>query len=295
MLAAIVNGGRASRACSGCEAELSAVLLDKQDHYATVTLNRPDVRNAFDPGMIRELTDAFLGLNADSRLRAVILRGEGKSFCAGADLAWMQSMVGFTLEQNRKDSEQLFDMFATLNSCPVPILGVVHGHVMGGALGLLSACDIVAAESNTVFAFSEARLGLVPAVISPFVAQKIRPSAAYRFMLNADNFTAEDALRGGLIHFHGDSAAVDQFVQHNLRTIVENGPQAVRASKALLREVLPHPDWNQVRAQTTQLIAERRVSAEGQEGLRGFLEKRRPSWKVSFTAMVNSLFKGSGR
>jgi methylglutaconyl-CoA hydratase len=248
---------------------------------AVVSLNRPEVRNAFHPVMIEELRAVFAeDLNRDTKLRAVLLRGEGKSFCAGADLGWMQSMVNFTLTENQRDSESLFAMFAALRDCPVPLIGRVHGHVMGGALGLAAVCDIVAAEQQTLFCFSEVRLGLAPAVISPFVLEKMHPSHAHRYMLTAETFSAAEAKDVGLVHFRGDLAAVDDFVEKTLTMVTENGPEAVRATKRLLRLGAGRSEWDMIRAETTRVIAERRVSPEGQEGLRGFLEKRVPSWKV---------------
>ncbi len=254
---------------------------EKTGAVATVALNRPDVRNAFHPRMIEELTSLFRDdLNRDAGLRAVVLRGEGKAFCAGADLGWMKSMVGYTLEENRADSERLFAMFSAIRACPVPVVGRAHGFVMGGALGLIAVCDIVAAEAGTRFCFSEAKLGLAPAVISPFVLEKMHAAHAHRYMLTAEVFGAAEAVAAGLAHFTGDDAAVDGFISAVLGAVRDNGPAAVRATKSLLRANASRTDWDELKTQVTRTIAELRVSDEGQQGLRGFLEKREPPWRA---------------
>lgn len=258
------------------------VKVGRRGHVATVSLNRPDVRNAFHPRMIAELTRVFTDdLNRDSSLRAVVLRGEGKAFCAGADLGWMKSMVDYTLEENQTDSEKLFEMFAALRACPVPVIGRVHGFVMGGALGLTAVCDIVAAEAQTRFCFSEVKLGLAPAVISPFVLEKMHASYAHRYMLTGELFAVDEARAAGLVHFVGAETDIDAFISDTVKVIVENGPEAVRSTKGLLRLNREASNWDKWKSQTSRVIAERRVSPEGQEGLRGFLEKRSPSWKVN--------------
>jgi methylglutaconyl-CoA hydratase len=260
---------------------MNNIRLERKNMVATVWLNRPDVRNAFNPDVIAELTVLFnRDLNQDTKLRAVILRGEGKSFCAGADLGWMQSMVNYTLAENIHDSENLFRMFSVMRECPVPVIGQVHGHAMGGALGLVAVCDIVAAEMSTQFCFSEAKLGLAPAVISPFVLEKMHSAPAHRYMLTAEMFSAESAKEAGLVHFVGSSLETDTFVQKQIELIHENGPEAVRATKALLRFSAKPIDWAQVMAETTRVISERRVSAEGQEGLKSFFGKKSPNWRV---------------
>lgn len=259
----------------------STIRVQVIDGVATVTLHRPEVRNAIDAAMIRELTGAFGVLNARRDISAIVLRGEGKSFCAGADLHYMQSQANFTEEQNITDAEQLFEMFWTLRSCPHPVIGRLHGHVMGGALGLAAICDIAAAVDGTRFCFSEARLGLAPAVISPFVLERMRASHARRYMVTAETFAAPEALAADLLHFVGDESAVDGFIGRILEDLAKNGPDGMRATKGLLRAVSERTDWQSRRELTTKVIAERRVSAEGQEGLRSFFEKRDPSWRKS--------------
>ena len=253
--------------------------LSFSGRVATVALNRPEVRNAFHPVMIRELTTTFDSLAKRSDLSAIVVRGEGKSFCSGADLEYMKSMAGFSFDENVRDSSELFGMFAAMRSCPHPIVARVHGHAMGGALGLIAVSDIVAAVEGTQFCFSEVKLGLAPAVISPFVLDRMRASEARRYMLTAEVFGVDEAKHCGLIHHSGDEASVDRFVDSTLQALCQNGPAGVRATKALFLKVLAEGDWQKRRELTTRVIAERRASAEGQEGLRGFLEKREPSWR----------------
>lgn len=254
--------------------------LQIKDRIAEVTLSRPDVRNAFQPKLIRDLTKMFDGLAKRTDIAAIVLKGEGKSFCSGADLGYMKSMAGFSFEENVRDSGELFDMFWTLRACPHPIITRVHGHAMGGALGLIAVSDIVAAVEGTQFCFSEVKLGLAPAVISPFVLERMAVSTARRYMLTGEVFGAEEALSSGLAHFIGDESAVDSFIERTLAAMALNGPEGVRATKTLIMGVSSESDWRKRREMTTKVIAERRASAEGQEGLLGFFEKRAPSWRV---------------
>ena len=250
------------------------VELKEQNNVLTLTLSRPQVRNAFNDEMIVELTETFRKISTNKSARVLILQGEGESFCAGADLHWMKSMVNFSREDNIKDSKKLYDMFAAMESISFPIIGRIHGHVMGGALGLVSLCDIVAAESETQFCFSEVRLGLAPAVISSFVLKKMPRHKIHRFFLTGEVFRAEEASELGLSHFSGSLAEVDEFVQDMAKKISRNGPQAVRETKKLIQKISsePNPDY------TIDLIADLRVSSEGQEGLKAFFEKRKPTW-----------------
>lgn len=262
------------------QSKYETIQLSITGRVATVSLNRPDVRNAFHPNMIRELTEAFTVLGSRKDLSLLVLRGEGKSFCSGADLGYMKSMAGYSFEENEKDSQQLFGMFWALRSCPHPVVGRVHGHVMGGALGLVALCDVVAAVDGTQFCFSEVRLGLAPAVISPFVIERMNVSQARRYMMTGEVFTVADALASALVHFAGDDASVDRFLDGLVKSMCQNGPEGVRATKALIRTMSENSDWARRREMTTKVIAERRVSDEGQEGLKGFLEKREPSWRA---------------
>jgi methylglutaconyl-CoA hydratase len=245
----------------------------------TVSLNRPEKRNAFFPPMIGELTKTFMKIANDKGLRAVMLTGERPSFCAGGDAEWMSSMVGFSERQNIADSENLFDMYAAIYNCPIPVIGGVFGHCFGGGAGLAAVCDIVAAEDQTQFSFSEVKLGLVPAVISPFVLERVAPTKVMEWFVTGQIFTAEEAMLGGLIHFRGSAEECDVFLEENFKLLLNSAPGAVRETKKLLRSY-SQMNWKTVRKQVTKLIAERRVSAEGQYGLKAFLEKRNPRWSV---------------
>lgn len=257
------------------------ITVQVQDAVASVALNRPEVRNAFHPQMIQEITKAFKALNKDKTVRAIVLSGQGKSFCAGADLEWMKSMASYTYTQNVKDAEKLYDMFAAIRDCDIPVVGQVHGAVFGGALGLLSVCDVVLAQSTTQFCFSEVRLGLAPAVISAFVKDKMNSSAMTRYFLTGAVFTASQAQLSGLVHevINEDKdlhAVVREYLQ---KEVLVAGPQAVRVTKKLLRSLKTIKTESQLKKITTQSIARLRVSEEGQEGLGAFFEKRQPKWR----------------
>lgn len=243
-----------------------------------VTLNRPDLRNAFSPKMIAALSTIFKSLAIDSHTRLVVLRGEGSVFCSGADLQWMQEMVNYSLEQNEKDSLVLYDLFQSIYDCPIPVLGVAQGAAFGGALGLLACCDVVVTGEKTQFCFSEVKLGLAPAVISSFILRKISQGQARPWMLSGRIFDASAAQRMGLV----TEVVADEDLQEKVVEVVHDllliGPEAARATKKLLNEVIA-AQFPDLREKTTQLIAERRVSAEGQEGLKSFLSKKSPAWR----------------
>lgn len=254
------------------------VSVEKQKAYAAITLNRPDVHNAFNPAMIQEITQAFRSVGNDTSVRAVVLSGNGKSFCAGADLQYMRSIAGFSNEENQKDARTLFEMFESVFDCPVPVIGQVHGNIMGGGLGLVSACDIVAAERESRFCFSEVKIGIIPAVISAFVLKKVPEHLARETMITGEIFGCDKAERMGLLHFAGEDEEVADFVQGKIDFIKAAGPEAVRGVKTLLRS-WRLMTWDEFKAETARVIAERRASSEGQEGLKAFIEKRQPSWK----------------
>jgi methylglutaconyl-CoA hydratase len=227
---------------------------------------RPERRNAFDAALIAELTAAFAGVGD---ARAVVLMGEGASFSAGADVEWMRSSVELSYDENVADAMRLRRMLEAIDGCPAPVVARVQGHALGGGCGLVACADIVVAARDAVFAFSEVKLGIVPAVISPFALAKIGPSAARRYFVTGERFDAETALRIGLLHEVADDldAAVDNVVGELLTA----GPEAARAAKDLARAPLSAQE-------TTRRIAAQRASEEGQEGLRAFLEKRAPEW-----------------
>lgn len=257
------------------------IVFEKQNSVARVTLHRPEVRNAFNPEMIQEITKAFKDIQEDKKLRAVVLSGAGASFCSGADLEWMKSMAKYTYAQNVKDAQKLYEMFAAIRDCDVTVLGKVHGAVMGGALGLVSVCDVVFAEEKTLFCFSEVRLGLAPAVISGFVKNKMRFSEMQRYFVTGSVFGSAEAKQSGLVHQVVDShLQLDQTVELQLKEeILVAAPQAVKETKKLLRKMTALNSETKMKAASTQLIAKLRVSEEGQEGLKSFFDKRKPKWR----------------
>jgi methylglutaconyl-CoA hydratase len=255
-------------------------LLDFEG-VAEVILARPDLRNAFNPEMIAEITLTFKALAKRKDLRAIVLRGEGKSFCAGADLGWMKEMAKYSLAKNKKDSEKLFEMFAVIDACPLPVIGLVQGAAFGGALGLMACCDIVVAEEQTQFCFSEVKLGLVPAVISHFVLKKAILGFVAPLMLLGRVFSSQEAERAGLVHSVVNSTDLEQTKNALLNQLGDVGPEAVRETKKLIHK-LGGLTPAKAKAETTKVIAARRVSSEGQEGLKAFFDKKNPLWKTQW-------------
>lgn len=243
----------------------------------TISLNRPEKRNAFFPEMIQAITTAFKDAAKDKAVRAILLTGEGQSFCSGGDLEWMKSMAAYTLKQNVKDAEELFEMYWTIRNTPVPVIGKVFGHAFGGGAGLTAVCDLVAAEEKTQICFSEVKWGLVPAVISPFVTERAQSAKVREWFMTAKVFNAREAVEGGLINFAGPMDQVDAYIEKSLKQLLAAAPEAVRDTKALHQFYSPI-DWKKTKPKVTKLIAARRVSAEGQTGLKAFLEKREPKW-----------------
>jgi methylglutaconyl-CoA hydratase len=247
---------------------------------ARVTMDRPEARNAFDASLIAALRSTFVALAAEppTSLRAVVLAGAGDIFSAGADLAWMRAAASLPVEENEQDALAAAELFDTIDTCPTPVIARVQGAALGGGMGLCAVADVVIAESGTSFGFTETRLGLIPAVIAPFVLAKIGESQARALFPTARRFDALRAQRIGLVHevVEGE-AALDAAVERTVADLLEAGPGAARAAKAIVREVrgLPHGSakWHTARA-----IARQRVGAEAQEGLRAFMERRRPSW-----------------
>jgi methylglutaconyl-CoA hydratase len=246
---------------------MSALRIEWDGDVLNVTLARPERRNAFDAALIAELAEAFVDVG---RARAVVLAGEGPSFSAGADVEWMRASVELSYDENVADALALRRMLEAIDGCPAPVVARVQGHALGGGCGLVACSDVAVAAPDAVFAFSEVKLGLVPAVISPFALAKIGASAARRYFLTGERFEAETALRIGLVH--EVAADLDEAVERVLGELRTAGPRAVRAAKRL---VLDAPLDGK---ETARRIAERRTSEEGQEGLRAFVERRRPSW-----------------
>jgi methylglutaconyl-CoA hydratase len=248
-----------------------------QDRIATVTLRRAEVHNAFNAQLLEDLKAAFTDLGTDGRLHAVVLTGDGPSFSAGADINVMKEAVTFTQEQNLDDALRLADLFDTINTFPCPVVARVNGTAMGGGVGLIAVCDIVIAAESARFAFSEVKLGIAPAVISPYVVRKIGETNARVLFVTGERFSANRAKEIGLIHSVVPLEALDDAVGKALQELLSSAPQAIRACKALALNV-GHMDHDTARQYTAKTIAALRVSEEGQEGLRSFLEKRKPAW-----------------
>ena len=247
-------------------------------HVAEVWLNRPEVRNAFNDGVIAALTEAFTRLNQDTELRVVVLAGHGKAFCAGADLNWMRAMADYSWDENRADAGKLAQMLWTLDQCPVPVIGWVHGDCYAGGMGLASVCDVLVASDNVTFCLSEARLGLLPATIAPYVVRAMGEQAARRWFTTAERFSAAQGHAMGFVHELSAPAERDARVAALVATLVANGPAAVRACKQLVRDVAGRPIDAALRDETARRIADIRASTEGREGVQSFLGKRAPNW-----------------
>ena len=245
---------------------MGALRIERDDHVLRVTLARPETRNAFDAELIAELSEAFVDVG---RARAVLLAGDGPSFCAGADVEWMRASAGLDFDANVADANALRGMLEAIDRCPAPVVARIQGHALGGGAGLVACADIAVAEPKAVFAFSEVKLGIIPAVISPFALAKIGSGWARRYFVTGERFEAATAQRIGLVH--DVDADLDRLVERVLAELASAGPRASRHAKRL---VLERPDG----PETARRIAERRTSAEGQEGLRAFLDRRSPDW-----------------
>ena len=250
--------------------------IDRQGGVARVVLDRPEVRNAFNDELIAALRQAFAGFAQDDTLRAVVLAGRGKAFCAGGDLAWMRKAAAQGWEDNRADAQALADMLWTVYSCPVPVIARLHGDCYAGGVGLAAVCDVRVAAEGVHFCLSEARLGLLPATIAPYVLRAIGEPAARRYFATAETFDAATAQRLGLVHEVVGADALDAKLDGILQALLANGPQAVRACKRLVQDLAGQPITEALRADTARRIADIRVSAEGREGIQSFLDKRAP-------------------
>lgn len=252
--------------------------IDEQG-VATITLNRPDKHNAFDDRVIADLTSAFQAVSEEKSVRVMVLAAQGKNFSAGADLGWMQRMTHYSYDENLRDANALADMLKSLNGLPVPTIARVQGAAFGGAVGLVSCCDIAVGTPRASFSLSEVKIGLVPATISPYVIGAIGPRAARRYFLTAERFDAETALRLGLLSELVEESDLDVAIEALIAALRANSPQAVTKAKRLIFDVANRPIDDALIQQTSELIAQIRVSAEGQEGLNAFLEKRQAEWK----------------
>jgi methylglutaconyl-CoA hydratase len=242
-----------------------------------LTLNRPDVRNALNDDVIAELAAWASAIQTERSVRVAVIAGAGGVFSSGADVSWMAKAIDFTREENVQNARALSEMFASLDRLPIPLIGRVHGAALGGGVGLAAVCDVVVAEENAVFGFTEVKLGILPAVISPFAIAKIGRSAARELFLSGARFTAARAREIGLVHRVVPADGLDAAVDDCVREFLSAGPEAVAASKFLIAQVAGL-SIDEARPLTARAIAERRVSPEGQEGLRAFLEKRAPKW-----------------
>jgi methylglutaconyl-CoA hydratase len=258
---------------------MSGIEIERSDARATLWLNRPERHNAFDDALIAELSAALVELAADSAIRAVLLAGRGKSFSAGADLAWMKRMAGYTAAENEADALKMAQMLNRLDSFPKPTIALVQGAAMGGGVGLVAACDIAIAAEDAQFAFSEARLGLTPATISPYVIAAIGPRAARRYFLTAERFGARQALHLGLVSAVVPAADLAGEANKLADILCKNSPGAMAEAKRLIADVTGRPIDAALRSETAGRIARQRASVEGREGVAAFLEKRKPSWQ----------------
>ena len=258
--------------------EHRTIIVEKTENIITIWLNRPEVHNAMNELMIEELTDVFTS-TTDEEIWAVLLRGKGKSFCAGADLNYMKEIASFGIADNKADSMKLANLFNSIYSYPIPTIALVHGSAFGGANGLLAACDIVVAEENTTFAFTEVKLGIAPATISPFVIKRIGEFGAKELMITGKRFKGPEALKWKLVNNSIPEEELEKKLQQLIEEIKRNGPKAVRATKKLIHSIIDS-DIDELIEYTGDLIAELRASDEGQEGMAAFLEKRKSKWQT---------------
>jgi methylglutaconyl-CoA hydratase len=258
---------------------MSDVRIDRDAAVGRVTLDRPQLHNAFDEALIQGIADAFNELGEDAAVRVVLLTGAGRSFSAGADLNWMKRASTYDDDRNREDARTLELMLRTIDECPKPVVAMVNGAAIGGGVGLVAACDIAIAAEGAQFATSEVRLGILPAVIAPFVMRAIGPREARRWFLTAERFGAEEARRIGLVHEVVPAERLEERTAAMVAELLKGGPEALREAKRLVQLVEMMPQGGSIRAEATiGMIAERRASAEGKEGIAAFLEKRRPAW-----------------
>jgi methylglutaconyl-CoA hydratase len=256
---------------------MSQLLTEHAGPVVRVTLNRPDVRNAFNEELIAELTAWAKSVRAGAETRVAVLAGAGRAFCAGADLTWMSKMVAYSHDENVRDARAMAAMFEALDAVPVPLIGRVHGAALGGGAGLAAVCDIVVAADDTVFGFTEVKLGIVPAVISPYVIAKTGASAVRELFLTGGRFSAARAREIGLVHATGAESDLDRMIARYVTEVQTAGPYAVAGAKMLIAEV-SRQDRTSATEYSIDAIAVQRVSPEGQEGMRAFLDKRKPSW-----------------
>jgi methylglutaconyl-CoA hydratase len=259
------------------EKNLETISYSTENRIAKVLLNRPEVHNAFNEVMIRELLEVFQEISKSEDIRVAILTGRGESFCAGADLNWMKRMVNFSYEQNLEDSLKLAELFYLMYSLPKPVIAAVNGAAIGGGTGLVAVCDIAIASENAKFSLSEVKLGLVPACISPYVIRKVGEGRCREFFLTGERVTAQRALELGLVNQVVPLTQLDMVVNDKAKQLLSSGPKAIAMCKELLKNV-PGMSFNKAMTYTAEMIASMRIGDEGQEGMNAFLEKRKPKW-----------------
>ncbi len=256
----------------------NTLLVDIDQHIATVTLNRPEIRNAFNEEMISELTKVFSKLGADDDVRIIVLAAAGKAFCAGADLNWMRAMADYSYEENLADADKLAQMLKTIYDCPKPTIAAIQGDVYAGGMGLVAVCDVAIAVKIANFCLSEVRLGLAPSTISPYVIRALGARAAQRYFLSAEVFDAKKARQLGFIHDRVSEESLNDEVAAFCANIVKNSPDAVKTCKTLLHEIADQPITDALIENTVKSIADVRSSNQGKEGVQAFLQKRKPNW-----------------
>ena len=255
-------------------------IFEKKHSVGYVTLNRPEVHNAFNEVTIKELTEIFQEISKDENIRVVVLSGKGKSFCAGADLNWMKKVINYSYEENFDGSYKLAELFYLIYSLPKPTIAKVNGSAIGGGTGLVSVCDIVIASDKAKFSLSEVKLGLVPACISPYEVRRLGEAKCREFFLTGERLTAEKALNAGLVNEIVSHDDLDKAVDERVKQLMSSGPEALRWCKELLEKV-PQMNLDLAKSYTAEVIAKLRISDEGQEGMNAFLEKRKPKWNKS--------------
>lgn len=255
--------------------------FEKQGDIGTVWLNRPEIHNAFNEVMIQEVIDCIEAVNTMEDIRVVILRGKGKSFCAGADLNWMRGVARYSFEQNFRESLNLSKCFYTIYTCRKPTLAVVHGAAIGGANGLLASCDFAYADDNTTFSLSEVKIGVVPACISPYVIKRVGEYGARELMLTGRRIKGKEAEQFRLVNKSLPAEEIDEYVMRVIALLRTSGPKAMTQCKTLIYNICNKEDLDQARESTARMIAEIRASEEGQEGMAAFLEKRKPNWTTN--------------
>lgn len=259
------------------ENSLKTITYSLKDKIAAVTLNRPEVHNAFNEVMIAELTELFKKISEDNQVRVVVLTGNGKSFSAGADLNWMKKMINYSYEENLEDSIKLAELFDLMYSLPKPVIARVNGAAIGGGTGLVAVCDIAIAAENAKFSLSEVKLGLVPACISPYVIRKVGEGRCREFFLTGERLVARRAMELGLVNQVVPTEELDRAVEEKANQLISSGPKAIAMCKELLKNV-PGMDFDKAKTYTADMIARMRIGGEGQEGMSAFLEKRKPKW-----------------